>query len=200
MIRNLINENDYSLIKKTNHLYHLFKIVVFLFFFIICIKLFYIISKQEINKSKKIEELIWPILYDTNKKILAQTIAGHTIQVTNFHKIKLSNKIKLINDIKVINPTKASEINDTTGQSFHVSKYPNENQINETIYLGNPEMQFIKTYKRNYPFNSYTKNLVGRMNFENVGKSLIEKYIKNYNQSLDLSININLQKEVMDRS
>jgi len=198
MIRNLINENDFSLIKKTNSLYSIFKIIVFIVFIVICLRLFIIISNPKITKSQQVDEILWPILFDTNDNILAQTIESHTIQINNFHKINYKNRIKLIKDISVINPTKASEINETTGNSFYVVKNPSKNQISETIYLGNPEIKFVKTYKRNYPFNPYTKNLIGKMNFANLGQSLIEKYINNYNTNLKLSINIDLQKEASD--
>ena len=198
MIRNLINENDFSLIKRTNFLYNIFKIIVFIVFFIICLRLFFIISKPKIIKSQQVDEIIWPILFDTNNNILAQTIESHSIQINNFLKINSENKNKLINDIRVINPIKASKINETTGQSFYVIKSPSKNQILETIYLGNPEIKFKKTFKRHYPFDLYTRNLIGKMNFDNLGQSLIEKHINNYSPNLKLSINIDLQKETSD--
>ncbi|MDA1284526.1 MAG: penicillin-binding transpeptidase domain-containing protein [Proteobacteria bacterium] len=198
MIRNLINETDYSIIKKTNNLYSIFQVVVFLFFIIICIKLFLIISKPEYIKTNKIEELISPVLLDTNNNILAQTLIDHRIQVSKFDKNNYKNMQNLINDIRVIKPTVAEKINELTNNFFFVDRSPNEKQILETIYLGNPEIKFEKFYKRHYPFMQYTNNLIGQMNIDNEGKSLIEKYINSYNQNLNLSINIDLQKEVHD--
>tara|TARA_B110000902_G_scaffold43020_1_gene47216 strand:+ start:177 stop:1763 length:1587 start_codon:yes stop_codon:yes gene_type:complete len=198
MIRNLINETDYSIIKKTNSLYSIFQVVVFLIFIIICIKLFLIISKPEYIKTNKIEELISPVLFDTNNNILAQTLIDHRIQVSKFDKNNYKNMQNLINDIRIIKPTVAEKINELSNNFFFIDRSPNKKQISETIYLGNPEIKFEKFYKRNYPFKQYTDNLIGQMNIDNEGKSLIEKHINSYNQNLKLSINIDLQKEVSD--
>ena len=118
MIRNLINETDYSIIKKTNNLYSIFQVVVFLFFIIICIKLFLIISKPEYIKPNKIEELISPVLFDTNNNILAQTLIDHRIQVSRFDKNNYKDMQNLINDIRIIKPTVAEKINELTNNFF----------------------------------------------------------------------------------
>ena len=198
MIRNLINEADYSLIKKTNNYYSIFQTIVFIFFIIITIKLFLIASKSSESVTLKTKEIIHPTLFDTNNNVLAQTLITHKIQVSNFDNLNNNYKNVLIKDINILSPKIAKQINDLTSNFFFIDRSPSKKKILETLYLGNPEIKLDRFYKRNYPFNAYTKNLIGKMDIDNVGQSLIEKQMNSFDQFLKLSINIDLQKEASD--
>ena len=114
MIRNLINEADYSLIKKTHNYYSIFQTIVFIFFIIITIKLFLIVSKSSESVTFKTKEIVYPTLFDTNNNVLAQTLITHKIQVSNFENLNNNYKNMLIKDINILSPKIAKQINDLT--------------------------------------------------------------------------------------
>ena len=120
MIRNLINEADYSLIKKTNTYYSIFQTIVFIFFIIITIKLFLIASKSSESVTLKTKEIIHPTLFDTNNNVLAQTLITHKIQVSNFNNLNNNYKNILIKDINILNPKIAKQINNLTSNFFFI--------------------------------------------------------------------------------
>ena len=176
MIKNLINETDYSVIKKTKSLYFFFQLIIFGLFLVICLKLIFIISIDEKNELRLKEKNISSRILDTNNNILAQTITNHSLEVNNFNKINnINQKNNLINDIKII-------------------RSPKKIKILNALYLGNPDIKFKSVLVRDYPFDAYTKNILGNRDIDNNGLSLIEKYIDDHNQDLNLSLDIDIQK------
>ena len=149
MIRNLINEADYSLIKKTHNYYSIFQTIVFIFFIIITIKLFLIASKSSESVTFKTKEIVYPTLFDANNNVLAQTLITHKIQVSNFDNLNNNYKNILIKDINILSPKIAKQINDLTSNFFFIDRSPSKKKILETLYLGNPEIKLDRFYKRN---------------------------------------------------
>ena len=127
MIRNLINEADYSLIKKTNNYYFIFQTIVFISFIIITTKLFLIVSKSSESVTLQTKEIVFPTLFDANNNVLAQTLITHKIQVSNFDNLNNNHKNVLIKDINILSPKIAKQINDAASKfkkDVITSKFP----------------------------------------------------------------------------
>ena len=185
MLRNLINETDYSVIKKTKNLYLIFQILAYLCFIIICFKLLFIIQEPRILKKSKVIEFSSPTIFDTNDNILAQTLTSHRIKVNNFHKMTLNEKKELIFDVLKIDKKEANKINEITRNSFFIDRSPERNKILETLYIGNPYIKLESFPKREYPYYKYTKHLIGKTDIiENKGLSLIEKHSNKYKNNI----------------
>lgn len=196
MIKNLIKESDYSVIKKTDFLYSIFQILVFVFFIIICLRLITIVSKTQVIISDQTSKSTPHRILDVNNIVLAQSIINHGIAVRNYKKMDKQNEIpKLIKDISKFDQIFAGKINETTSNFFHIDRSPKSKKVSEVIYIGNPNIKLNSFLMRDYPFDKYTKNLIGNMNIDNKGLSLIEKTIDEYTNDINLSINIDIQKE-----
>ena len=66
------------------------------------------------------------------------------------------------------------------------------------IYKGDPYIKFEKILTRKYPYKNITNNFIGHTNIEHKGISLIEKYVDQNNNDIDLSIDIQIQKRIYD--
>ena len=71
-------------------------------------------------------------------------------------------------------------------------------EILEPIYKGDPYIKFEKILTRKYPHSNILNNMIGNTNIDHKGVSLIEKFIDQNNQDIDLSIDIKIQKKIYD--
>ena len=167
---NLSNETDYKLITKTKSYYNLFIFTILILFISIFVRLIYI--SQE-NKSNFLTNS-----KDTNLKILP-TIYDVNKNILaysdyNYSIINFKNKFK------------------------YIKRDASLNDIQESIYRGNPFIKFEKILTRKYPFSSITNNLIGHTNIDHRGISLLEKYVDTNDIEVELSLDIQIQRKIYD--
>ena len=166
---NLSSETDYKLLSKTKNYYNFFILNILILFTAIFVRLIILSIDNETNISQF-------SLSDSTLKILPtiydfnkKTLAYSSY---NFSIKNIKNKVEYLNrDVPL-------------------------NDILELIYEGNPYIKFEKILTRKYPYSSITNNMIGHTNIEHKGVSLIEKYIDNYSNDVELSIDIQIQKKI----
>ena len=167
---NLSNETDYKLLSKTKNYYNLFILTILSLFIAVFIRLIFL-SFDNGNISKPNER-------DINFKALP------TIYDLNKNTLAYSDYNYSIKNIK------------------NKVKYLKRNiplkDILEPIYEGNPYIKFEKILTRKYPHSVITNNMIGHTNIDHKGVSLIEKYLDQKNNDIDLSLDIQIQKKIYD--
>jgi len=167
---NLSNETDYKLLSKTKNYYNFFILTILTLFIAVFTRLIFL-SFDNGNISKPNER-------DINFKALP------TIYDLNKNILAYSDYNYSIKNIK------------------NKVKYLKRNiplkDILEPIYDGNPYIKFEKILTRKYPHSVITNNMIGHTNIDHKGVSLIEKYLDQKNNDIDLSLDIQIQKKIYD--
>ena len=167
---NLSDETDYKILSKTKNYYNFFILSVLILFTAIFIRLIFL-NIEDSNK------LI------ANKKV--NNLKGlPTIYDFNKNTLAYSDFNYSIKNIK--NKVK------------YLKRNIPLNEILEPIYKGDPYIKFEKILTRKYPHKIITNNMLGHTNIDHEGVSLIEKYVDQNNNDIDLSINIQVQKKIYD--
>ena len=167
---NLSNETDYKLLSKTKNYYNFFILAVLFLFTAIFIKLLFLsLNNNSISISNE---------QDTNLKALPTIYDFNKITLAysdyNFSIKNIKNKVKYIK------------------RNVPIS------EILEPIYKGDPYIKFEKILTRKYPHSAITNNMIGNTNIDHEGMSLIEKFIYQNNNDIDLSLDIKIQKKIYD--
>ena len=165
---NLSNETDYKLLSKTNSYYNFFILTVFFLFIAIFIRLSFL-SFDNSNSS-------------ISTKRVSSLNALPTIYDLNNNTLAYSDYNYSIKNIK--NKVK------------YLKRNVPLNEILELIYRGDPYNKFEKILTRKYPHGEITNNLIGHTNIEHRGVSLIEKYLDQNNNDIEMSIDIQIQKKI----
>ncbi len=167
---NLSNETDYKLLFKTKNYYNFFILTILSLFIAVFTRLIFL-SFDNGNISKSFER-------DINHKALP------TIYDLNKNTLAYSDYNYSIKNIK--NKVK------------YLKRNIPLNDILETIYEGNPYIKFEKILTRKYPHSVITNNMIGHTNIDHKGVSLIEKFLDQKNNDIDLSLDIQIQKKIYD--
>ncbi len=167
---NLSNETDYKLLFKTKNYYNFFILTILSLFIAVFTRLIFL-SFDNGNISKSNER-------DINLKALP------TIYDLNKNTLAYSDYNYSIKNIK--NKVK------------YLKRNIPLNGILETIYEGNPYIKFEKILTRKYPHSVITNNMIGHTNIDHKGVSLIEKFLDQKNNDIDLSLDIQIQKKIYD--
>ena len=167
---NLSNETDYKLISKTKNYYNFFILAVLFLFTAIFIRLLFLSFDEKSIPNSNVR--------DTSLKILP------TIYDFNKNILAYSDYNYSIKNIK--NKVK------------YLKRNVPISEILEPIYKGDPYIKFEKILTRKYPHSAILNNMIGNTNIDHKGVSLIEKFIDQNNQDIDLSIDIKIQKKIYD--
>ncbi len=167
---NLSNETDYKLLSKTKNYYNFFILIVIFLFTTIFIRLIFLSFD---NNNTLISSKI-----DTSLNVLP------TIYDSNKNTLAYSDYNYSIKNIK--NKVK------------YLKRNVSLNQILESIYKGDPYIKFEKILTRKYPHSTITNNMIGHTNIDHKGVSLIEKFLSQNNNDIDLSLDIQIQKKIFD--
>ena len=167
---NLSNETDYKLLSKTKNYYNFFILAILFLFIAIFIRLIFL-SFDNSNNLKSNER-------GTNFKALP------TIYDLNKNTLAYSDYNYSIKNIK--NKVK------------YLKRNVPLNDILEPIYKGDPYIKFEKILTRKYPHKIITNNMIGHTNIDHKGVSLIEKFLDQKNNDIDLSLDIQIQKKIYD--
>ena len=167
---NLSNETDYKSITKAKSYYNLFIFTILILFISIFIRLVYISLD---NKS-------------------------------NFLKISNDNNLKILPTIYDINKNILAysdynySIIDNKNKFKYIKRDASLNDIQESIYIGNPLIKFEKILTRKYPYSSLTNNLIGHTNIDHRGMSLLEKYVDTNETEVEISMDIQIQRKIYE--
>ncbi len=167
---NLSNETDYKLLIKTKNYYNFFILIVIFLFISIFTRLIFLSFD---NNNKSISTLT-----DTSLKVLP------TIYDFNKNTLAYSDYNYSVKNIK-------NKVN-------YLKRNVPLKDILEQIYLGNPYIKFEKILTRKYPHSTITNNMIGHTNIDHKGVSLIEKFIYQSNNDIDLSLDIKIQKKIYE--
>ena len=167
---NLSNETDYKIISKTKNYYSFFILTILILFTAIFVRLTFL-SFENSNKLKTIDRGTSFKALPTIYDLNKNTLAYSDF---NYSIKKISNKVK------------------------YLKRNVPLNDILEQIYIGSPYIKFEKILTRKYPYKNITNNFIGHTNIEHKGISLIEKYVDQNNNDIDLSIDIQIQKRIYD--
>ena len=167
---NLSNETDYKLLSKTKNYYNFFILTILLLFIAILTRLIFL-SFDNTNSSTS---------------ILRETSLSALPTIYDINKNRLAY----------------SDYNYSVKNNKNKVKYLDRDvplkSILESIYIGNPYIQFEKILTRKYPYNSITNNMIGHTNIDHQGISLIEKFVDENNNDIELSLDIQIQKKIYD--
>ena len=167
---NLSNETDYKLLSKTKNYYNFFILTILLLFIAILTRLIFL-SFDNTNSSTS---------------ILRETSLSALPTIYDINKNRLAY----------------SDYNYSVKNNKNKVKYLDRDvplkSILESIYIGNPYIQFEKILTRKYPYNSLTNNMIGHTNIDHQGISLIEKFVDENNNDIELSLDIQIQKKIYD--
>ncbi len=168
---NLSNETDYKLLSKTENYYNFFISTILLLFFAIFVRLIILSLDNKNYKSQYSSSVSIHKNLPTIYDFNNKTLAYSSY---NFSIKNIKNKVEYLKrDVPL-------------------------NDILELIYEGDPYIKFEKILTRKYPYSSITNNMIGHTNIEHQGVSLIEKYIDEYNNDIELSLDIQIQKKIYD--
>ena len=167
---NLSNETDYKILSKTKNYYNFFILTILLLFIAILTRLIFL-SFDNTNSSTS---------------ILRETSLSALPTIYDINKNRLAY----------------SDYNYSVKNNKNKVKYLDRDvplkSILESIYIGNPYIQFEKILTRKYPYNSITNNMIGHTNIDHQGISLIEKFVDENNNDIELSLDIQIQKKIYD--
>ena len=167
---NLSNETDYKLLSKTKKYYNFFILTILSLFIAIFTRLIFLNFDNNNNSISYVKE--------TSLKALP------TIYDYNQNTLAYSDYNYSIKNIK--------------GKVKYLKRDVPLYDILETIYEGNPYIKFEKILTRRYPHKLIINNMIGHTNIEHQGLSLIDKYLYQKNNDIDLSLNIQIQKKIYD--
>ena len=167
---NLSNETDYKSITKAKSYYNLFIFTILILFISIFIRLVYISLDNKSNFLKKSN--------DNNLKILPTIydINKNILAYSDYNYSIIDNKNKF----------------------KYIKRDASLNDIQESIYIGNPFIKFEKILTRKYPYSSLTNNLIGHTNIDHRGISLLEKYVDTNETEIEISMDIQIQRKIYD--
>ncbi len=167
---NLSNETDYKSITKAKTYYNLFIFTILILFISIFIRLVYISLDNKSNFLKKSN--------DNNLKILPTIydINKNILAYSDYNYSIIDNKNKF----------------------KYIKRDASLNDIQESIYIGNPFIKFEKILTRKYPYSSLTNNLIGHTNIDHRGISLLEKYVDTNETEIEISMDIQIQRKIYD--
>ena len=167
---NLSNETDYKSITKAKSYYNLFIFTILILFISIFIRLVYISLDNKSNFLKKSN--------DNNLKILPTIydINKNILAYSDYNYSIIDNKNKF----------------------KYIKRDASLNDIQESIYIGNPFIKFEKILTRKYPYSSLTNNLIGHTNIDHRGISLLEKYVDTNEAEIEISMDIQIQRKIYD--
>ena len=167
---NLSNETDYKSITKAKSYYNLFIFTILILFISIFIRLVYISLDNKSNFLKKSN--------DNNLKILPTIydINKNILAYSDYNYSIIDNKNKF----------------------KYIKRDASLNDIQESIYIGNPFIKFEKILTRKYPYSSLTNNLIGNTNIDHRGISLLEKYVDTNETEIEISMDIQIQRKIYD--
>ena len=167
---NLSNETDYKLLSKTKNYYNFFILTILSLFIAVFTRLIFL-SFDNVNVSKFNERDIDLTALPTIYDLNKNILAYSDY---NYSIKNIKNKVK------------------------YLKRNIPLNDILETIYEGNPYIKFEKILTRKYPHSVITNNMIGHTNIDHKGVSLIEKYLDQKNNDIDLSLDIQIQKKIYD--
>ena len=87
---------------------------------------------------------------------------------------------------------------DNKNKFKYIKRDASLNDIQESIYIGNPFIKFEKILTRKYPYSSLTNNLIGHTNIDHRGISLLEKYVDTNETEIEISMDIQIQRKIYD--
>ena len=167
---NLSNETDYKLLSRTRNYYNFFILSILLLFIAIFLRLI-------------------SLSFDKN------------ISTTSKTKYKNLDTLPTIYDLNK-NTLAYSDFNYSIKNIKNKVKYLKRNvpisEILEPIFKGDPYIKFEKILTRKYPHSSIINNMIGHTNIEHQGVSLIEKFIGQNKNDIELSLDIQIQKKIYD--
>ena len=167
---NLSNETDYKMLFETKNYYNFFILTIFFLFFAIFARLLILSLENNISASDNFSSSSLKAL-PTIYDFHKNTLAYSDY---NFSVKNIKNKVKYLKrDVPLA-------------------------EILETIYVGNPYIKFEKILTRKYPYSVITNNLIGHTNIEHKGVSLIEKFLDQNSNDIELSLDIQIQKKIYD--
>ena len=167
---NLSNETDYKLLSNTKNYYNFFILTILFLFISIFIRLIF-------------------LSFDSNNS------SNSNIRVISL------KPLPTIYDLNK-NTLAYSDYNFSIKNTKDKVKYLKRNvpisSILEQIYKGDPHIKFEKILTRKYPHITITNNMLGHTNIDHKGVSLIEKFIDQNNNDIELSLDIQIQKKIYD--
>jgi len=167
---NLSNETDYKLLSETKNYYNLFILITLLLFIAIFTRLIFLSFENSNNPIS--------IARDTTLKALPTIydINKNTLAYSDYnYSVKnIKNKVKYLKRNVLLS------------------------DILEQIYKGDPYIKFEKILTRKYPYKAITNNMIGHTNIDHKGISLIEKFINQNQNDINLSLDIKIQKKIYD--
>ena len=164
----LSNETDYKLLTKTKNYYNFFIIAILLLFIAIFTRLTF-------------------LSFEKNYKPISKVLNSNLIALPTIYDI---NKNRLA----------YSDYNYSIKYTKNKVKYIDRDvplkDILKSIYIGDPYIKFEKILTRKYPYSSIINNMIGHTNIDHKGISLVEKFIYKNNKDVDLSLDIQIQKNL----
>ncbi len=167
---NLSNETDYKILSKTKNIYNFFSLIILSLFIAILTRLLFLSFDSNNIFTSDLRE--------------TKLVALPTIYDLNNNRLAYSDYNYSIKNIK--NKVK------------YLERDVPLKDIKESIYKGDPYVKFEKILTRKYPYNTITNNMIGHANIEHQGISLIEKFVDENNNDIEISIDIQIQKKIYD--
>lgn len=167
---NLSNETDYKLLSETKGYYNFFILTILFLFLAIFARLIILSLDNNTSSSNRVAGTSFKPL-PTIYDLHKNTLAYSDY---NYSVKNIKNKVRYLNrDVPL-------------------------SEILESIYKGDPYIKFEKILTRKYPYSAITNNLIGHTNIEHQGVSLIEKFIDQNHNDIELSLDIHIQKKIYD--
>ncbi len=167
---NLNNETDYKLLSDTRNYYNFFILTIFFLFIAIFTRLIFLSLDKNNSTLSNIK--------DTSLKALPT--------IYDFNKNTLAYSSYNYSIKNILNKVK------------YLKRDVPLNGILESIYIGDPYIKFEKILTRKYPYKDITNNMIGHTNIDHQGVSLIEKFVDQNKNDIELSLDIHLQKKIYD--
>lgn len=181
--------------------------VVYLLFFLITTRLFYLSLNFNNNENKNFKYknknfISRPNIFDRNGELLATSLIAWDLYVEPYRIVNPEQSAKEL--VKIIPNLKYEDVlkKITSKKKFdYISRKILPLQKEKIILLGEPGFGFYETQSRVYPYNNIFSHIIGTTNLDNKGMSGIEKYIDenklvNTNKAIELSVDAYIQDAI----
>ena len=201
------NDNQFSYEKNNKNIQIRFNRVAFIFFVFFIISLIYLIHLIHLgsrsanytndNNSKIYNKLKRADIVDRNGNFLAKTVSSIDIGI---NPIEIIDQKKLLLNLSIIFPNKdyqsiQSKFN--RNKFFWFEKKISEQNFEKIMMLGDKSIKPEEKLIRVYPQKNLFSHIIGQIDNENNGISGLEKSfdknLKDLNQNLKLTVDLNLQ-------
>ena len=164
------NETDYKLIDQTRKLYIFFFISTLSLFIIIFLKLFFLTLEKDFKK----EVVIKNPEFQKLPRVLDRN--GNVLAYSDYN----------------------FSIYQDEERFAYLDRDAPITEIKKNIYIGKPSIKFEKILTRKYPYSEILNNLIGQVNIDQIGISLLENKVSKLDEDMSLSIDIQIQKLVYE--